>query len=68
MKTAIMNKINAKAAKKIAAIVLATAAAFSVMGCSVEKTVTKAETYSATNGNTVTATTTQTLDKNGSNK
>lgn len=65
MKTAIMNKINAKAAKKIATIVLATVAAFSVMGCSVEKTVTKTETYTDADGNTVTATTTQTLDKNG---
>ena len=53
-----MKKVNTKTSKRIAAIVLAAVAAFSVMGCSVEKTVTTTETHTDANGNTVTTTTT----------
>ena len=60
-----MKKINVKVAKRIATIVLAAVAAFSVMGCNVEKTVTKTETHTDADGNTTTTTTTQTTDKNG---
>ena len=60
-----MKKINEKMAKKIAVIVLAVAAAFSVMGCTVEKTVTKTETHTDADGNTTTTTTTKTTDNNG---
>lgn len=60
-----MKKINEKMAKKIAVIVLAIAAAFSVVGCSVEKTVTTTESHTDADGNTVTTTTTQTTDNNG---
>lgn len=60
-----MKKINEKMAKKIAVIVLAIAAAFSVVGCSVEKTVTTTESHTDAEGNTVTTTTTQTTDNNG---
>ena len=60
-----MKKINEKMAKKIAVIVLAIVAAFSVVGCSVEKTVTTTESHTDADGNTVTTTTTQTTDNNG---
>ena len=60
-----MKKINDKMAKKVAAIVLAAVAAFSVMGCTVEKTVTKTETHTDADGNTTTTTTTKTTDNNG---
>ena len=60
-----MKKINEKMAKKIAVIVLAVAATFSVVGCSVEKTVTTTESHTDADGNTVTTTTTQTTDNNG---
>ena len=60
-----MKKINTKTSKRIAALILAAVAAFSVMGCSVEKTVTKTETHTDANGNTTTTTTTQVTDENG---
>ena len=60
-----MKKINAKVAKRIVTIVLAVVAAFSVMGCTVEKTVTTTESHTDADGNTVTTTTTQTTDNNG---
>lgn len=57
-----MKKINTKVSKRIVTIVLATAAAFSLMGCSVEKnfTTTETHTYTDANGNTTTTTTTTT--------
>lgn len=61
-----MKRLNTKVTKRIAAIVLAAVAAFAVMGCSVEKTMTTTETYTDENGNTVTMT--QTTDKNGNVK
>ena len=60
-----MKKINTKVTKKVAALILAAVAAFSVMGCSVEKTVTKTETHTDANGNTTTTTTTKRTDENG---
>lgn len=60
-----MKKINEKMAKKIAVIVLAVAATFSVVGCSVEKTVTTTESHTDADGNTTTTTTTKTTDNNG---
>ena len=60
-----MKKVNTKTSKRIATIILASIAAFTVMGCSVEKTVTTTETHTDADGNTVTTTSTQTLDKNG---
>ena len=60
-----MKKINERMAKKIAVIVLAVVATFSVVGCSVEKTVTTTESHTDADGNTVTTTTTQTTDNNG---
>ena len=55
-----MKKINTKVTKRVAALILAAVAAFSVMGCSVEKNFTKTETHTYTDadGNTVTTTTT----------
>ena len=55
-----MKKENTKVSKRIVAIVLAAVAAFSVMGCSVEKnfTSTTTHTYTDADGNTVTTTTT----------
>ena len=55
-----MKTINTKTTKRVAAIVLAAVAAFSVMGCSVEKNFTVTETHTETdaNGNTTTTTTT----------
>ena len=55
-----MKTINTKTTKRVAAIVLAVVAAFSVMGCSVEKnfTTTETHTYTDANGNTTTTTTT----------
>ena len=55
-----MKTINTKTTKRVAAIVLAAVAAFSVMGCSVEKnfTSTTTHTYTDADGNTVTTTTT----------
>ena len=55
-----MKKINTKTSKKIVAVILATVAAFAVMGCSVEKNFTVTETHTETdaNGNTITTTTT----------
>ena len=55
-----MKTNNTKTTKRIAAVILAAVAAFTVMGCSVEKTVTKTETHTYTDaeGNTVTTTTT----------
>ena len=55
-----MKKVNTKVSKRIVAIVLAAVAAFSVMGCSVEKnfTSTTTHTYTDADGNTVTTTTT----------
>ena len=55
-----MKTINTKTTKRVAAIVLAVVAAFSVVGCSVEKnfTSTTAHTYTDADGNTVTTTTT----------
>ena len=58
----IMKKMNAK---RIAVIVLAAVAAFSLMGCTVEKTVTTTETHTDADGNTTTTTTTKTTDENG---
>ena len=60
-----MKKMNAKIAKRIATIVLAAVAAFSVMGCTVEKTVTTTETHTDADGNTTTTTTTKTTDQDG---
>ena len=55
-----MKKINTKVTKRVAALILAAVAAFSVMGCSVEKNFTVTETHTETdaNGNTTTTTTT----------
>ena len=55
-----MRKINTKVSKRIAAIVLTAAAAFSLMGCSISTdfTTTESHTYTDANGNTVTTTTT----------
>ena len=55
-----MKKVNTKVSKRIVAVVLAAVAAFSVMGCSVEKnfTSTTTHTYTDADGNTVTTTTT----------
>ena len=58
-----MKKLNKKTSTKIVAIVLAAVAAMSVMGCSVEKTVTTTETYTDADGNTITST--QTTDADG---
>ena len=57
-----MKKLNAKVSKRIVAVVLAAVAAFSVMGCSVEKnfTTTETHTYTDADGNTTTTTTTTT--------
>lgn len=63
-----MKKLNSKVTKRIAAIVIAAAAASTVMGCSVEKTVTTTETHTDADGNTVTTTTTETTDENGTVK
>ena len=60
-----MKKINTKVSKKVAALILAAIAACSVMGCSVEKTVTRTETHTDADGNIITTTSTQTVDKNG---
>lgn len=60
-----MKKTNTRAAKRIATIILASIAAFSIMGCAVEKTVTTTETHTDADGKTVTTTTTQTTDENG---
>ena len=60
-----MERISSKTSKKIAAIILVAFAACSVMGCSVEKTVTTTETHTDANGDTVTTTTTQTTDSDG---
>ena len=43
-----MKKINTKISKRIAALTLASVAAFSLMGCSVEKTVTTTTTTTET--------------------
>lgn len=55
-----MKRISTKTTKRVAAIVLAAVAAFSVMGCSVEKNFTTTETHTVTDadGNTTTTTTT----------
>ena len=55
-----MKRVNTKVSKRIAAIVLAAVATFSVMGCSVEKnfTTTETHTYTDADGNTTTTTTT----------
>ena len=53
-----MRRINTKVSKRIAAIIFTVAAAFSLMGCSVERTVTTTETYTDADGNTTTTTTT----------
>lgn len=55
-----MKKINTKVTRRIATIVFAAAAAFSLMGCSVEKnfTTTETHTYTDADGNTTTTTTT----------
>ena len=60
-----MKKIGKKTSKRIAAVIVASIAAFSVVGCSVEKTVTTTETHTDANGDTVTTTTTQTTDQDG---
>ena len=60
-----MKRIGKKTTKRVAAIILAAVAACSVMGCTVEKTVTTTETHTDADGNTVTTTTTQTTDNNG---
>ena len=60
-----MKKLNTKVTKRVAALILVAVAAFSVMGCSVEKTVTKTETHTDADGNTTTTTTTKTTDNNG---
>ena len=60
-----MKKFNTKVTKRVAALILVAVAAFSVMGCSVEKTVTKTETHTDADGNTTTTTTTKTTDNNG---
>ncbi|MCQ2082160.1 MAG: hypothetical protein MJZ11_10920 [Lachnospiraceae bacterium] len=59
-----MKKINKKTTKRVAAIILTAFAACSIMGCSVEKTVTTTETHTDADGNTITTTSTQTT-KNG---
>ena len=61
----IMKKFNEKVAKRVATLILVAVAAFSVMGCSVEKTVTTTETHTDADGNTTTTTTTKTTDNNG---
>ena len=55
-----MKKVNTKTSKKIAAVILAAVAAFSVMGCSVKSNFTSTETETVTDadGNTTTTTTT----------
>ena len=55
-----MKTINTKVSKRIVTIVLAAAAALSLMGCSVEKnfTTTETHTYTDADGNTTTTTTT----------
>ena len=58
-----MRKLDKKVSTKIVAIVLVAVAAFSLMGCTVEKTVTTTETYTDADGNTIT--TTQTTDESG---
>ena len=61
-----MKKLNAKVSKKIVVIVLTAVAAFSLMGCTVEKTVTTTETHTDADGNTTgTTTTTTTTNKDG---
>ena len=60
-----MKTINTKTAKRVAAIILAAFTACSVMGCTVEKTVTTTETHTDADGNTTTTTTTKTTDENG---
>ena len=60
-----MKKIKEKVAKRVAALILVAVAAFSVIGCSVEKTVTTTETHTDADGNTTTTTTTKTTDNNG---
>ena len=60
-----MKRIGTKTSKRIAAVIVASIAAFSVVGCSVEKTVTTTETHTDANGDTVTTTTTQTTDQDG---
>ena len=60
-----MKRISKKTSKRIAAVIVASIAAFSVVGCSVEKTVTTTETHTDANGDTVTTTTTQTTDQDG---
>ncbi|MDO4188336.1 MAG: hypothetical protein Q4D29_05035 [Lachnospiraceae bacterium] len=60
-----MKRISTKTTKRVAAIILAAIAACSVMGCSVQKTVTTTETHTDADGNTTTTTTTQTTDQDG---
>lgn len=59
----VKDKREVKIMKRIMVGLLAAVAAFSLMGCTVEKTVTKTETYTDANGNTITSTTT--TDGNG---
>lgn len=54
-----MKKLNSKVSKRIAAILLVATTAFTVMGCSVEKTVTKTETTTE-----ITTETTEVADNN----
>ena len=58
-----MKKINTEISKKVVTAILAALATCSVMGCSVEKTVTTTETHTVTDadGNTTT-TSTQDID------
>lgn len=60
-----MKRISTKTSKRIAIIILAAVSAFAVVGCSKDTTVTETETYTDENGNIVTTTSTQTVDKNG---
>ena len=53
-----MKKVNTNVSKRIAVVIIAAFAAFAAMGCSVEKTVTKTESHTDADGNTVTTTTT----------
>ena len=59
-----MKQINTKTSKRVVAVILAAFAACTVMGCSVEKTITTTETHTDADGNTVTTTSTQTIDNN----
>ena len=60
-----MRRTRKKTLKRIETVILSAITACTVMGCSVEKTVTTTETHTNANGDTVTTTTTQTTDNDG---